>query len=135
MIFSSMTAGQVTAFWGSTYDVVLSDSGPTFYDTERVGLWPSYYTFRMQGEVNSYSTSWYEGSGYSTIAIIVIGVYALDYASVKLTNTAGFSLYRVYSQASFTGSFYYPFLDDADGGPRSTLTMQWHYKLIGGGTF
>ncbi|ASJ12285.1 hypothetical protein [Thermococcus thioreducens] len=136
LVFSSITAGQVAAdFWGGTYDVVLSDTGASFYDTDIVGLWPNYYAFVMRGEVESYSTSWYEGEGHSSIAVIVLGVYFLDYSSVKLTNTQGFSLSRTYTQASFTGSFYYPFLDDYDGGPRSTMTMRWHYKLVGAGTF
>lgn len=120
---------------GPTYDVVLSDNGPTFYDNTVVGEWPYYYPFEMKGRVESYSTSWYSGSGTSHIAVIVLGTYDLDYASAKLTNTAGYSMYRTYSSATFTANFYYPFLDDADGGPSSTLTMRWHYKFIGGGGY
>jgi len=135
LIVSSMTAAPVSAIWGVTHDVVLSDTGPRFYDTETVGIWPYYYTFTMRGEVESYSTSWYSGSGHTKVVFLVIGVYYLEYASVRFSNTQGFTISRTYSQASFTGSFFYPFLDDGDGGPRSKLKMIWHYKLVGGGTF
>ncbi|ASJ04436.1 hypothetical protein A3L01_03310 [Thermococcus barossii] len=114
-----------------TYDVVLSDTGPTFYATKGVGVWPFIHTFKMQGEVISYSTSWYYGSGYSQISFPFLGLYSLDYAYVRLTNSAGFYRSWTYHQASFTCNFYYPYLSDADGGPSSRLTMKWHYEFVG----
>ncbi len=135
VMLNAAMAGRTAAQWGLHYSVVLSDDGPEFYDTAAVGDWPFYYYFKLWGEVDSYSTSWYEGKGTSTIAVLAIGIYYLDDARVTVSNTAGFRLHRTYSQASFTGTFFYPFLDDLDGGPRSKLTIGWYYTRGTGGTY
>ena len=128
LVFCSVLATPAMVYGADTYDVVLSDSGPTFYATKRVGLT---YTFKMQGKVISYSTSWYSGSGYSQISFPFVGLYSLDYAYVRLSNSAGFYRSWTYHQGSFTCNFYYPYLSDADGGPSSKLTMKWHYEFVG----
>ena len=135
VVLNATMAGKAGAQWGLHYSVVLSDSGPEFYDTAAVGEWPFYYYFKLWGEVDSYSTSWYEGDGTSTIVVLVVGVYYLDEASVTVTNTEGYRLHRTYTQDHFTGTFFYPFLDDLDGGPRSTMRMEWDYTRGTGGTY
>lgn len=97
---------------------------------ERIGFWPYTYKFTMQGTLGTYTTSWYQGSGWGYIIIPVLGVYVLDYAAAELTNSAGFRLFRTYTEPGFTESFYYPYPRDNEGGPRSELEIGWHYVNV-----
>ena len=128
-------AAPVAADYGGTYDVTLSDTGPTFYDHATAGFSYWSYDFEMHGSLSSYSTASYSGSGWDYMEFLIYGLYSLDYASVRLSNSQGFSYSATYHQGSFTGSTYYPFLSDDQGGPTSTLWMKWHYVFVAGPTY
>ncbi len=116
--------------YAPTYDVVLSDNGPDFYATTTVGIWPFHYEFKMQGTLGTYTTSWYQGSGWSSIFIPFLGTFSLDVATAHLTNTEGFDMFKTYSAPGFTESFFYPYPRDNEGGPSSKLVIGWHYVNV-----
>jgi hypothetical protein len=127
---ASVVSMRTVAAYAPTYDVMLSDDGSDFYATTTVGIWPLHYHFKMDGTLMTFSTSWYEASGYSSIVIPFLGTFNLDVATAHLTNSAGFNLFREYSQPGFTESFYYPYPRDNEGGPSSHLTIGWHYVNV-----
>ncbi|WP_456395723.1 hypothetical protein [Thermococcus sp.] len=113
--------------YAPTYDVVLSDNGPDFYATT-IGIWPFHYELKIQGALGTYTT--YEGSGWSSIFIPFLGTFSLDVATAHLTNTAGFNMFKTYSTAGFTESFFYPYPRDDEGGPSSKLVIGWYYVNV-----
>ncbi|WP_324736223.1 hypothetical protein VFC49_03735 [Thermococcus sp. SY098] len=118
-IFESVVA------YSSTYDVVLWDDGPSFYDTRTVGSWPAKCTFVIRGELVTYSTSWYQGEGCTELFIPFLGYFIFSQAIGTVENSDGFRDVSYFSKVSFVKSFYYPYPRD---GPSSTLTVGWHYK-------
>ncbi len=131
LVVFSVSAAPLAAGYGATVDVTLSDTGPGFYDREVINMILYSYEFEMHGRVFSYSTSWYSGSGPSQMYLSIYGLYSFRYVKVYFSNSQGYSFTKTYYQSSFTGSFYYPFPSDDEGGPTSRLKMTWHYVHIG----
>ncbi|GAB6101326.1 hypothetical protein JCM16138_05490 [Thermococcus atlanticus] len=118
-IFESVAA------YSPTYDVVLWDNGPSFYDTRTVGFWPAKCTYTIDGELLTYQTSYYEGEGCIELFIPFLGYFIFTQAIGIIENSDGFKDTTYFDRVSFTKYFYYPAPRD---GPSSTLTVGWHYR-------
>ncbi|WP_461866146.1 hypothetical protein [Thermococcus sp.] len=82
-IFESVAA------YSPTYDVVLWDNGPSFYDTRTVGFWPAKCTYTIDGELLAYQTSYYEGEGCTELFIPFLGYFIFTQAIGIIENSDG----------------------------------------------